>query len=376
MENQRTLLYITFFFLLFLIWQAWQQDYGPKPVAVVESGTTAQNGMPAINDTPTAVALPDSVPQARMVEAVRQPVHVVTDNMDLYIDTRGGTIYRLDLRHYPQDADNKDIPFALFSDKESQLHIAQSGLISSASPAPNHHAIYHAQQTEYRLAEGVDELSVELFWQEADVRVKKRFIFKRNSYVIEVQHQVQSASDWSGSQYQQLSRADTDTRGESTFIYTYTGGVIYNDDLKYEKVNFSDMADKDLGLEMKGGWIAMIQHYFLAAWIPDQTQTGFTYSKHPSSNRYLLGTRSPLTSVAAGEQANFSSKLVVGPKLQYELAEVSPGLDLTVDYGVLTILAKPLFWILKQYHTLFDNWGWAIIFLTITVKLIFYKLSE
>jgi YidC/Oxa1 family membrane protein insertase len=298
MENQRTLLYITFFFLLFLIWQAWQQDYGPKPVAVVETGSSTVDGMPSINDTPTAAALPDSVPQARMAPAVRQPVHVVTDNMDLYIDTRGGTIYKLDLRHYPQDADNKDIPFALFSDKESHLHIAQSGLISAASPAPNHHAIYHSSQDEYRLAEGTNELTVDLVWQEAGVSVKKRFVFKRNSYVIEVQHLVQSASDWSGSQYQQLSRADTDTRGESTFIYTYTGGVVYNDDLKYEKVDFSDMAEKDLALEMKGGWIAMIQHYFLAAWVPNQTDTSFTYSKHPSANRFLLGLRSPLTTIS------------------------------------------------------------------------------
>ena len=136
------------------------------------------------------------------------------------------------------------------------------------------------------------------------------------------------------------------------------------------------MAEKDLSLEMKGGWIAMIQHYFLSAWVPEQAESSFTYSKHPSANRYLLGMRSPLHSIKAGEEASFNSQLVVGPKLQNKLEKIAPGLDLVVDYGVLTILAKPLFWILQQYHSLFDNWGWAIIFLTLTVKLLFYKLSE
>ncbi len=378
MENQRTLLYITFFFILFLIWQAWQQDYGPKPEAAVAQ-TESQVSMDAVvpTDTPTAISITDAaVPGADMSAVDRKVVHVVTDLMDLEIDSKGGDIRRLDLLQYPKSAEEKDVPFDLMSSNESYFNIAQSGLISSSSEAPNHHAIYSVSQDEYRLEDGRDELKVTLVWQQAGVLVNKIFTFKRDSYAIDVEHVVKAGTEtWTGSEYRQLVRGQSD-RGQSAFIYTYTGGVVYNDEIKYDKVEFSDIADKDLKLDMKGGWVAMIEHYFLTAWIPDQQQNNFTYSKHPNPNRYILGMRSPATTIAAGEEARFKSQLVAGPKLQDRLEVIAPGLELTVDYGVLTILSKPLFWLLKVFHGIFDNWGWAIIFLTITVKLVFYKLSE
>ena len=387
MENQRTLLYITFFFLLFLIWQAWEQDYGPKPAPVATtsepaSAPAASVNVNQINDTPAAAPVAAAVPEAQSLPATRQSVRVVTDVMDLQIDTRGGTIYKLDLSDYPASADQMDLPFELFSAKDSQYHVAQSGLISSSSSAPNHHAVYRAEKTEYRLAEGIDELKVQLVWQDQGVSVIKVFTFHRDSYVIDVEHFVRSRSDWSGSQYRQLVRSATDTRGESSFIYTYTGGVVFNEEIKYEKIDFDEMADKNhmreigLGTDMLGGWISMIQHYFLSAWVPNQEELNLAYTSNPSTNRYILGLRSPAQVVKAGEQGRFHSQLVVGPKLQDRLEKIAPGLDLTVDYGALTILAKPLFWVLDMFHTLFNNWGWAIIFLTLSVKLVFYKLSE
>ncbi|MCW9012568.1 MAG: membrane protein insertase YidC [Gammaproteobacteria bacterium] len=385
MENQRTLLYITFFFILFLIWQAWEEDYGSKPVPVASTTETrTSSGIPMaaekINDTPRA-AMPAAVPQAQTMPASRKAIRVVTDLMDVAIDTKGGSIHKLDLRKYPTSAED-DRPFELFSDKDSQFHVAQSGLISANSAAPNHHAVYHAAKDEYRLAEGENDLKVQMVWQDQDTTVTKVFTFHRDSYVIDVEHFVQSRSDWTGSQYRQLARSATDSRGESAFIYTYTGGVVFNDEIKYEKVDFDDMADKNhmreigLGNDMLGGWVAMIQHYFLSAWIPDQQELNLAYSSNPSNNRYILGLRSPAMTVKAGEQGRFHSQLVVGPKLQHRLEAIAPGLELTVDYGILTILAKPLYWVLEMYHGVFNNWGWAIIFLTLTVKLIFYKLSE
>lgn len=384
MDNQRTILYLAFFFTLFLLYQEWQKDYGPKPVAV-EAEQTAEGSVPlsdnaVVNPGPAALPPAENVenmvsglPQVADETGIRQSVHVVTDVMDLLIDTQGGTVYQLDLRNYQKSADEMDVPFRLFSAQESKFHTAQSGLVSSTSPAPNHKDIYRAEKNEYRLAEGEDELSVELVWQKDGVTVRKIFSFQRDSYVIDVKHVV-NAANWSGSEYRQLVRSLQSA--ESMMIPTYVGGVVYNDEIKYEKLDFDDIAEQSFKSDMKGGWIAMIEHFFLSSWVPDQEQSNYTYTSHPSSNRYILGMRSPAITANAQAPAEFHSQLVVGPKLQDRLEVIAPGLELTVDYGILTILSKPLFWLLKLFHEFFDNWGWAIIFLTITVKLIFYKLSE
>ena len=383
MDNQRTLRYLSFLFILFLMWQAWQQDYAPKPapqsVATTSDSVGAAIPEPALveeqaRDTP---AMASMMPENTQEKADRRFVKVVTDVYTLEIDSKGGDIRQLKLRQYPESSTAMDEEFELLSSKESRYHIAQSGLLSSDSAAPNHHAIYRVEQDEYELKDGSDEVVVNLYWEENGVKVKKVLTFKRDSYVIDVEHFVSSAnSSWTGSQYRQLTRGEADTRNESSFIYTYTGGVVYNDEIKYEKIDFSDIMDNDLKLDMKGGWVAMIQHYFLSAWIPDQLESNFTYSRNPNPNRYILGMRSPAINIAAGDQARFHSRLVAGPKLPNRLEGIAPGLELTVDYGILTILAKPLYWLLEKFHGIFNNWGWAIIFLTITVKLLFYKLSE
>jgi len=379
MENQRTILYLAFFFTLFLLYQEWQKTYAPQPVvSEMEqvSNTAAMSdaelsslpaaGIPA--NTPSMSALPFASEE----NASRQSVHVVTDVLDLMIDTQGGTIYQLDLHDYELSAEEMDKPFRLFSGKESLYHTAQSGLVSAAHAAPNHKDIYQAEKSEYRLQEGSDELKVVLHWQKEGVSVNKVFTFKRDNYAIDIEHIV-SANNWSGSEYRQLARSLQER--ESTMIPTYVGGVVFNDEIKYEKVDFDDIENQSFKTDMKGGWIAMIQHYFLAAWVPDQKQDNFTYTSHPTSNRYILGMRSPAVTASAETPAQFKSQLVVGPKLQGRLETIAPGLELTVDYGILTILAKPLFWLLKFYHSLSDNWGWSIIFLTITVKIAFYWLS-
>ncbi len=381
MENPRTFLYLSFFFILFLTWQAWQQDYGPQPVVVNTPTATEQKPLADnIADIPEAdknTAQATALPIIEDTAAQRQIIQVKTDLMQVEIDTRGGDIRQIDLLAYPEDADHPDQPYQLFSPKAGQLFMAQSGLLSNnADNAPNHYAIYQAEQTEYELSKNDNELKVVLHWQKNGVQVEKIISFKRDSYVIEIEHNLKSQQDWTGSQYRQLVRSEEDNHSSSQFIYTYTGGVIYNDELKYEKIDFSDMAEKNLNRTMSDGWIAMIQHYFLAAWLPDQSEENLAYSKVPSPNRYILGLRSAAKTIKAGEVANFKTRLVVGPKLQDRLEGIAPGLELTVDYGILTIIAKPLFWVLKFFHGIFDNWGWAIIFLTILVKAIFFKLSE
>ncbi|MDH5391842.1 MAG: membrane protein insertase YidC [Gammaproteobacteria bacterium] len=394
MENQRTLLYISLAMLLFLLWGSWQQDYGPQPEQAISNQSTAKDAStiasdvpgaakPVADDMPAAMPMPDSKGMPEMsalaAKAEQQRVTVTTDKLIVEIDTRGGDFSVVKLIDYPQDADS-DEPFLLMGGEFDKFSIAQSGLVSAASKAPSHHTLYHAEQSRYSLEDGQDEIVVNLFWQsEQGDRFVKSISFKRGSYEIAVSHKITPASDWNGSQYSQLIMAEPQSK-DNQFIYTYTGGVIYNEEVKYSKVDFSDMANKSLDIDssatFKAGWVAMIQHYFLASWVPDAEENNFYYAKQTGDNRYMLGLRSSALNIKAGETGEFSRKLVVGPKLQHQLEAIAPGLELTVDYGFLTIIAKPLFWLLEFFFDFFGNWGWAIIFLTITVKLIFYKLSE
>ena len=399
MENQRLLLYFTLFFIVYLLWAEWQMDYGPQPdKPVAETGVQPQ-AQQEIAEVPEAAATPDEtaiIEVDKPAPASRQRISVLTDVLDVEIDTRGGDIRRAVLRNYSRTAENPDEKLVLMTDTEINYFIAQSGLVSvKADTAPTHNAIYSAEQTSYRLAEGVDEIRVPLQWVgENGVRVTKTYTFRRNDYAIDLEHKVAAgASDWSGSQYMQLVRTPPTEEDKSAFIYTYTGGVVFNEDIKYEKVDFDDLAEQNLlatigdgclnigsnqrGCELDGGWLAMIQHYFLVAWIPEAGVNNLFYSKNPANTyKYILGTRSPALKIPAEEAGSFNTQLVVGPKLQNQLEQIAPGLELTVDYGVLTIIAKPLFWLLDVFYGWFGNWGWAIIFLTITVKAVFYKLSE
>lgn len=390
MENQRTLLYISLAMLLFLVWGSWQQDYGPQPVETTSEQMASSDSASIATDIPGAAKplandLPaidnKSMPSVAAMPklAAQQTINVTTDKLKVEIDSRGGDIKVVKLLDYAQDADS-DEPYLLMGGSGDKFSIAQSGLVSANAKAPSHHSVYQVEKTDYTLEDGQDSVVVNLTWQSEDGdKVVKSISFKRGSYAIEVAHKVTAANDWNGSQYSQLVKAEPQTQ-ENQFIYTYTGGVIYNDDIKYEKVDFSDMADKSLDIEgpktFKAGWAAMIQHYFLASWVPDTDENNLYYANQIGENRYLLGLRSSAVTANAGETIEFKRQLIVGPKLQHQLEAIAPGLELTVDYGFLTIIAKPLFWLLEVFFDFFGNWGLAIIFLTITVKLIFYKLSE
>jgi YidC/Oxa1 family membrane protein insertase len=400
MGNHRLLLYFTLFFIVYLLWAQWQMDYGPKPVAIV-AGTPQQIAQQDLIDAPEAQAITPAgdviVSSDRTSEQTSQRIEVVTDVIKLEIDTRGGEIRQLTLRDYAVEAETPEIKLNLLTSTEVGFHVAQSGLVSvDKGSAPTHKAIYSAEQLTYRLGEGESELKVPLTWhnEKGDV-VKKVFTFTRGEYTINVDHIVTAGQqDWSGSQYMQLVRARPSEDSESMFIRTYTGGVVFNQDIKYVKVDFDDLSEENLkdeigaesclnlnssskDCELQDGWIAMIQHYFLAAWIPQSETKNLYYSRYQANaGHHVLGTRTPAKLIKAGEQDSFHTLFIAGPKLQNKLETIAPGLELTVDYGILTIIAKPLFWWLNKLHGVFNNWGWAIIFLTITVKIILYKLSE
>jgi len=393
MDNQRIILFFALSFVLLLLWQAWQRDYGNQPPASPPtSAESAINEQPVTaKDVPVSpptdnqqqdslqdAATPAAPPEIHDALNSAQRIHVVTDLLGVDIDTIGGDIRQVDLLAYPVSADKKDVPFRLMHDKGESIFIAQSGLLSKQQ-ALDHHTVLRAEKNDYQLADDAQQLKVPLKWTSPDgIVITKTYTFHRNSYVIDVTHEVHNSSsaEWRGHQYRQFQRTPLGDGEKPKFIYTYTGGVIYSTEEKYEKIKFEDMEKKDLSRDIKNGWGAMIQHYFLSAWIPQTDETNHYYSKAPASSPYVLGLISPEIKVNAGETGQFNSRLYVGPKEQHRLEKVAPGLKLTVDYGVLTVIAQPIFWLLEKIHSFLGNWGWSIIVLTLFIKLLFYKLSE
>jgi YidC/Oxa1 family membrane protein insertase len=392
MDNQRLFLFVALSFVMLLLWQAWMEDYGPVPPAEAPVAATGQladtpAGTPAdiqadTSDLPSApadmVARDSALPETALLEKA-QYIDVETDLFHIRIDTTGGDLRQADLLAYPATMEPDSPPFRLLNDSLPNLFVIQSGLRASVGTEPTHHVVYTPEQTSYRMAESADELVVPMTWRSPEgVEVIKRYVFHRGSYAIDLQHEVRnhSGADWHGRQYRQLQRTQVAETGQSTFIYTYMGGVIYSPEEKYEKIKFDDMAEENLDRTITDGWAAMLQHYFLGAVIPARGEADRYYTNTLSNARYVIGMIAPNRVVADGSSALYETRLFIGPKLQDEMKKVVPGLELTVDYGLLTVLAQPVFWLLKTIHNLVGNWGWSIIFVTMLIKLAFYKLSE
>lgn len=384
MDNQRLILFFGLLLVLFLMWEAWTQDHAPKPAAVATTQTAspltpdAPRDVPAAQQSMLGAAAPLTTPEAPKAAAVNsQRIHVTTDTLDLIIDTRGGDIREVDLRKYPVSSSEKEKPFQLMKDTLPNLFVAQSGLLSTTE-SPDHYAIFTADKGEYTLAEGQNELRVPLVWQGSNgLKVTKTLIFTRGNHYADIEQKIENGSTeaWSGRQYRQLQRSRPDGSNSSFFIQTYTGGVIYSEAEKYEKIEFDDMAKSNLSRDITDGWGAMIQHYFLAAFLPAKGETNHFYTKAPGDDRFVLGLVSPAKTVQAGQSDSFTTRLYMGPKDQGVLKDLAPGLELTVDYGMLTVIAKPLFWVMQWFHSLVNNWGWSILMVTLIIKLAFYPLS-
>ena len=402
MENQRFFLYIALAFLLYIIWLTWQQEHAPAPVAQQDS-TLQQNdelkaGSVNNNNYENSDDLPDALDASqannvvtnatsdKKAQSKSQKVHVRTDVLDVIIDTRGGDIRQIDLPTYPVSLEKKDQAFRLMF-SENDTYVAQSGLrhdkingqaVSGA--APTHHEIYRAEQTEYLLSDGSDELEVKLLWNgENGISVEKIFTFYRDSFVFDVKHRVinQGDTNWVGRQYQQLRHSPISEERSWLRLPTYTGTAYF--DGAYHKHKFNDIEDEPINMQVDGGWVAVLQHYFVSAWIPETEEQNRFYSKAVKAageNQLLIGMLSNAQTVEPNSSAEFNRRLYAGPKIQGEMKEIAKGLDLSVDYGMFSILSKPLFWLLQWFHNLVGNWGLAIILVTVVVKLIFYKLSE
>lgn len=389
--NMRSFWWLALAFTLLWIWLQWtqfQQKSAQPPAlqsqAVNQSATPSTNssGSPAVldEDVPAAYSATQDIPVAKTEMAKGQRILVKTDVFEVMIDTQGGDIRDTKLLAYAA-TDDRSQPFHLMGDSGQMLYVAQNGLALQAKailPAPTHKSLYQAQKDQYLMTG--DILEVPLTWHQDGVKVTKTYTFKKGEYLIQVRYQIenQTQQEWAGSFYSQLVRNPYDPE-HNRMMYTYTGPVLYDGlaESKYNKHSFDDLQQQPItGYQTTGGWAAMIQHYFMSAVIPDQTTQNRFYAKPVGENNYSAGVVEPVTTVAAGETAQIESSLYIGPIIQDKLEAIAPGLELTVDYGILTIIAKPIFWVLEQIHSFVGNWGWSIIFLTVLIKLLFYKLSE
>lgn len=392
MENFRLILVVGWFFVLLLLYQAWQVDYGPKPTAVESSTTTTSTSIAPssaldlpntdeVANSNTISALPElPVTQAQRLVPTQTRIYVETDVFKIEIDTVGGDLRHVELIKFPIAINQLDKPFHLMDDTMPDFFIAQSGLLPK-EVAPTHQAIYQAANTNYHMEQGANELAVTLTWQNEQVTVNKIYTFQRDSYIIDVKYLVENHSDqaWQGHVYGQLQRTPAAKSGNS-FIYTYTGAAIASPKNLYEKITFDNIKEGKFNHEKRedwqGGWAAMLQHYFVVAWIPNKDNLFKYYSNFlAEGSRYVIGMYGPMQTVEPHGQQTFDFKLYAGPKVQDKLAQLSPGLDMTVDYGWLWFIAQPLFWGLEAIHDLVKNWGWSIVILTILIKLAFFKLS-
>lgn len=402
MTSTRNLLLIALLSISYLLWMQWQEDYGPKPpasAASAGSGATtpadvppdAEGAQPPL-DVPAAAA--GSVPVAEAPVSAPTPaaqrIVVTTDVLRVEIDPRGGNVVVADLLAYPRQPREPE-PVRLLDASPATFFEAQGGLVGaqgSSLVAPDHNAPFAAEETAYALAPGADTLDVTLTAVGGNgLDVRKVYRFTRGSYVIEQRNEITNngAAAWSGNAYRQLQRVPpiVDTAGikgySNTERYSFAGAAWYSPAEKFEKLKFDAFAKEPLNTSFAGGWAAMLQHYFFAAWIPDAAETtayGTATVQKDGATRYLIRAMSPRITVAPGETRTESARLYVGPKLQSTLDQIAPGLSLTVDYGIFTVISEPLHWVLAQLHRLSGNWGVAIILLVVLIKIVFFKLTE
>ena len=371
MDSRRGLLVIALLFMSFIVYQQWQLDYHtPKPV-VTEQAKTAVSDVPSsANSNANAI-----------VNETQTKGNVITLENDVFrlqINTVGGDVVGSELLKYDAELDSKT-PFVLLQNTPQHTYVAQSGLIGKDGiDTKSGRAVYQVEGSSFKLAEGQNELVVPFTFQRDGVTYRKVFVLKRGQYDVAVNYEISNQSDKAieVEPYGQLRHSLVDSSG-SVAMPTYTGGAYSSSETNYKKYSFSDMENANLSINTKAGWVAILQHYFVSAWIPNQDADNQLYTLTDKANNIgSIGYRGPVTVIQPNSTETLTSKLWTGPKLQNEMGEVANHLDLTVDYGWAWFIAKPLFWLLTFIQKLVHNWGLAIICVTLVVKAILYPLTK
>jgi len=383
MDIKRTILWVIFSMSLVLLYDNWQRANGHASM-FFPSANTQQQATPAAGATPqgdvpkanvTNASAPGAVPAAP--QAAAQPtgekVIVTTDEVRAEIDTAGGILSRLELLN-EHEKDGK--PVVLLERDVNRTYLARSGLIGG--DLPNHTTMFTVAPGERTLASGQDKLDVTLTAEKNGVKFVKTYTFHKGSYVVDTRFDVTNTgtAPVSPTLYLELAR-DGSKVEKSQFYSTFTGPAIYTNADKYHKITFEDIAKGKASVPAAtdNGWVAMVQHYFASAWIPQTGKQHSFYAEQIDPNLYRVGIQQPLGQLAPGATASTDARLFAGPQEERMLEKIAPGLELVKDYGWLTILAKPLFWLLEKLHGFLDNWGWSIIALTVLIKLVFFPLS-
>ena len=388
MDHRRLIALLILSFSIVMLWDAWVSGQQTQEPASAPSASV-QSGVPGVSDdgsvpTPSASLsgsdageLPE-VTEAESEQSAAARMTVRTDLVEAEISAQGGQIVKLRLLEHDSSQD-RDQPFVLFDDGMRHRYFAQSGLIGEGMPS--HHAMHSLPADEMALEAGQDELVVRLPAQvEGDLAITKVMTFRRGSYVVEVGYEIENRSqaEVSTHAYFQFSRDGDEAEAVEVFgVSTFTGPAVYTDEEKFQKIDFADLDEGDAKFVRRtdDGWLAMVQHYFVAAWLPETGVQRENFARKIGGNMYTAGVIVPVAAVPAGETATVSTRLYAGPQEQDHLDAIADGLGLVVDYGWLTMIAAPLFWVLSWFHDLTGNWGWAIILVTILIKAVFFPLS-
>ena len=383
MDFQRLFLFLIFSFSVLLLWDAWQRHEHPVP-QVQHTQTASQASTAPIETAGVKASADQSIESSKTANATNQQqtisgknIEVKTDLFLARINTVGGSLNGLELLKH-RDAIDKSKPFVLFEHKKSSTYIAQTGLLGNGLPTHNTIFTLPAGQN-LELAQDKKELQVSLSaTTQTGIHVIKTYTFHRGSYVIDISYKIENEgkTPLSTSAYFQLVRDSEKPKEDTKFISTYTGPAVYTEKDKFQKVSFKDIEKnkKDYPESANNGWIAILQHYFVAAWLPQgQTKREF-YTRQLDTDLFSAGVILPVPTITPGKTASLDVSLYAGPA-QTKLDKIAPGLGLTVDYGWLTVIATPLFWLLAVLHGGVGNWGLAIILLTAMIKLVFFPLS-
>jgi len=404
MDFQRLILFGALGMVLLLLWQSWLEYEADKNSTSFNTATSTQSTTAQSVGNNTSQANADDVPQAPTVSAATEsadtpspvPVSqslpaerriiVETDLVRAEIDTKGGDLRHLSLLTYPVSLEEPDVPFVLLNDSGADLFLIQDGLLSTGKDAPNHHTVFSTDRENVTLSPGADSVDVHLDWTSEDgIRFRKTFTFFRNSYFVDVTFTVdnQSSEAWSGYRYSQILRTQvaepSSGLGFLGRLPSYKGGAIFTPEDKYQKIDFEEMYEANLARPTPSGWVAMLQHYFVGALLPI-AGTGYEFYSNVTNRdtgpRYMIGykTTQP-TVVPAGSAQALEGEIYIGPKETERMIKADNQLELTVDYGWLTPVSSPLFWVMTYINRAVNNWGVSIILLTLLVKLVFFPLS-
>ncbi|WP_101774496.1 membrane protein insertase YidC [Pasteurella oralis] len=370
MDSRRSLLVIALLFISFLVYQQWQLDYhAPKPIATEQ--VKVSSDVPASSASSTSDISTVTQMQGRIIT-------LENDVFRLQVDTLGGDVISSELLKYDAEL-NSNTPFTLLTNKPNHVYIAQSGLVGKDGiDTKAGRANYQVESDVFKLAEGQNELVVPFVFEKEGITYRKIFILKRSAYDVAVNFEInnQSGNNIEVEPYGQLRHTLVEDTG-NVAMPTYTGGAYSSSETNYKKYSFDDMQKANLAISTKAGWVAVLQHYFVSAWIPNQDDDNQLYSLTDKANNLVsIGYRGPATVIPTGATETIKSTLWTGPKLQNEMATVANHLDLSVDYGWAWFIAKPLFWLLTFIQSIVQNWGLAIIGVTLVVKALLYPLTK